>query len=135
MPVEEGAFAVVFACPCASQADSRPSRAAGNMLWMILAYWQLTNDTAWVEKYYDILTQWTYFLIEDGLVPDEQLSTDDFAGTLSNQTNLAVKAIVGIGAMGQLAKATGRWVESIHYEATAKVRAAVGSALTRIDLG
>lgn len=47
---------------------------------MILAYWQMTKDTAWVEKYYDILTQWTSYLIEDGLVPAEQLSTDDFAG-------------------------------------------------------
>ena len=44
-------------------------------------------------------------------------------GTLSNQTNLAVKAIVGIGAMGELAKATGHWVDSIHYRATAKAYA------------
>jgi hypothetical protein len=26
------------------------------------------------------------------------------------------------GAMGQLAKATGRWTQYIHYEGTAKVR-------------
>ncbi|ORY78924.1 glutaminase GtaA [Leucosporidium creatinivorum] len=100
--------------------EPMPVEEAGNMLWMILAYWQMSKDTAWVEKYYDILTQWTTYLIEDGLIPAEQLSTDDFAGTLSNQTNLAVKAIVGIGAMGQLAKATGRWTQYIHYEGTAK---------------
>lgn len=72
-----------------------PVEEAGNMLWMILvrssrcllegerpliaastqAYWQLTKDTEWVAKYYDILTQWTTYLIEDGLVPAEQLST------------------------------------------------------------
>lgn len=116
-----------------------PVEEAGNMLWsvlsrmprrpaakerfpnrMMLAYWQVTQDTPWIEKYYPILTQWTTFLIEDGLVPAEQLSTDDFAGTLSNQTNLAVKAIVGIGAMGKLAEATGNWVQSIHYRATAQ---------------
>ncbi|KAK4057768.1 hypothetical protein OIO90_000987 [Microbotryomycetes sp. JL221] len=100
--------------------EPMPVEEAGNMLWMMLAYWQVTKDTNWIEKYYPILTQWTTFLIEDGLVPDEQLSTDDFAGTLSNQTNLAVKAIVGIGAMGKLAEATGRWVQSVHYKATAQ---------------
>lgn len=46
--------------------------------------------------------------------------TDDFAGTLSNQTNLALKAIVGIGAMSQLSRATGHLVDFIHYDATAR---------------
>lgn len=48
------------------------------------------------------------------------IGTDDFAGTLSNQTNLALKAIVGIGAMSQLSKATGNLVDFIHYDATAR---------------
>lgn len=52
---------------------------------MILAYWQVTRDTAWVEKYFDILTQWTTFLIEDGLIPAHQLSTDDFAGKFASR--------------------------------------------------
>jgi hypothetical protein len=65
---------------------------------MALAYYQATGDAPWVDKHYTALLQWTGYLVSDGLVPAEQLSTDDFAGTLSNQTNLAVKAIVGIGA-------------------------------------
>ncbi|SGY74530.1 BQ5605_C005g03368 [Microbotryum silenes-dioicae] len=104
--------------------EAMPVEEAGNLLWMVLAYVQLSHDVEFVEEYYHILTQWTAFLIQDGLIPAEQLSTDDFAGTLSNQTNLAVKAIVGIGAMGGLAAKTGRWVESIHYGATAKAYAA-----------
>jgi hypothetical protein len=44
------------------------------------AYWQQSHDTQWVVQYYDILKQWTQFLVEDGLIPDTQLSTDDFAG-------------------------------------------------------
>lgn len=90
---------------------------------MALAYFQLTADKPWVEKHYEVFKSWTTFLTDDGLVPAEQLSTDDFAGasrcctapdllsgsadvsgtlagTLSNQTNLAVKAIVGIGERG-----------------------------------
>lgn len=46
-----------------------------------------------------------------------------FAGTLSNQTNLAVKAIVGIGAMSHLAKATNHFTDFIHYDATARAYA------------
>lgn len=87
---------------------------------MILAYYQVTGDLEWVERYYALLTQWTAYLIEDGLIPAEQLSTDDFSGRLANQTNLAVKAIVGIGAMAQLAQATGRFTQFVHYRATAE---------------
>lgn len=47
---------------------------------MALAYYQLTKDAVWVEKHYELFKQWTAFLLNDGLVPDEQLSTDDFAG-------------------------------------------------------
>lgn len=65
---------------------------------MALAYFRATGDAPWVEKHYDVLKQWTTYLEDDGLIPAEQLSTDDFAGTLSNQTDLAVKAIVGIGS-------------------------------------
>jgi Domain of unknown function (DUF1793) len=35
------------------------------------------------------------------------VSTDDFAGPLANQTNLALKAILGIRAMGEIAAVTG----------------------------
>lgn len=35
------------------------------------------------------------------------MSTDDFAGPLANQTNLALKAILGIRAMGEISSLTG----------------------------
>lgn len=60
-----------------------------------------------MKRHYNTLTQWAKFLVDDGLVPAEQLSSDDFAGKLANQTNLALKAIIGIGAMSHLAVATG----------------------------
>ncbi|WAQ85622.1 hypothetical protein PtA15_6A250 [Puccinia triticina] len=86
---------------------SMPVEEAGNILIMVLSYYQLTKDVDWLKKHYNTLTQWAKFLIDDGLVPAEQLSSDDFAGKLANQTNLALKAIVGIGAMSQIALATG----------------------------
>lgn len=87
--------------------EAMPVEEAGNILIMVLSYYQLTQDTAWLTKHYKILAQWAQFLVDDGLIPEEQLSTDDFAGKLANQTNLALKAIVGIGAMSQVALVTG----------------------------
>ncbi|KAI7961077.1 hypothetical protein MJO28_001566 [Puccinia striiformis f. sp. tritici] len=84
-----------------------PVEEAGNVLIMVLSYYQLTKDVDWLKKHYNTLKQWAQFLVDDGLVPAEQLSSDDFAGKLANQTNLALKAIVGIGAMSQIALATG----------------------------
>ncbi|KAI9626114.1 hypothetical protein H4Q26_015859 [Puccinia striiformis f. sp. tritici PST-130] len=86
---------------------SMPVEEAGNVLIMVLSYYQLTKDADWLKKHYNTLKQWAQFLVDDGLVPAEQLSSDDFAGKLANQTNLALKAIVGIGAMSQIALATG----------------------------
>ncbi|GAA6036100.1 hypothetical protein JCM8097_006615 [Rhodosporidiobolus ruineniae] len=100
--------------------EPMPLEEGGNMLWMALAYYQLSGDRPWVEKNYDVLKQWTAYLIDDGLVPAEQLSTDDFAGALANQTDLAVKAIVGIGAMGELAKQVGRFTDHVHFSSVAK---------------
>jgi hypothetical protein len=54
-------------------------------------------------------------LIEDSLIPENQISTDDFAGSLANQTNLAIKGIVGIKAMSQIASLLGDTAKSNNY--------------------
>ena len=68
---------------------------SGNMVIMTLAYAQRTNDTAYLTKHYETLKGWTAYLVEDSLIPSNQISTDDFAGSLANQTNLAIKGIIG----------------------------------------
>ena len=64
---------------------------------------------------FELLDQWTQFLITESLVPESQLSTDDFAGSLANQTNLAIKGIVGIKAMSQIALLTGDHARASNY--------------------
>ena len=64
---------------------------------------------------FDLLDQWTQFLIAESLVPANQISTDDFAGSLANQTNLAIKGIVGIKAMSQIASLVGQTTKSDNY--------------------
>ncbi|GAA6018449.1 hypothetical protein JCM11491_007002 [Sporobolomyces phaffii] len=114
--------------------EPMPVEEAGNMLWMALSYYQVTSDLPWVEKHYEVLKSWTTFLVDDGLLPANQLSTDDFAGQLANQTNLAVKAIVGIGAMAELANQTGRWTDWIHYRSVAKAYVEEWWKLAMVDL-
>ena len=70
---------------------------------------------------YDLLVQWTQFLVDDALIPANQLSTDDFAGHLANQTNLAIKGIVGIQAMAEVARLTEDMTKYTNYSVTIHV--------------
>lgn len=64
----------------------------------------LKQAKKWVSKSYRLWKQWTSYLVEFSLTPHNQLSTDDFAGWLALQTNLALKGIIGIKAMSGLAE-------------------------------
>ncbi|THG97612.1 hypothetical protein EW026_g4419 [Hermanssonia centrifuga] len=75
--------------------EPMPVEESGNMLIMTLSYIQKTNDQSLITSYFNLLDQWTQFLISDSLIPANQISTDDFAGSLANQTNLAIKGIYG----------------------------------------
>lgn len=90
------------------------------MILMTLAYAQRTNDTAYLASHYDILRQWNEFLLKEALVPSNQISTDDFAGSLANQTNLALKGILGIKAMAEIAHRTGNTDDAHHFKQIAK---------------
>ncbi|EJF61169.1 hypothetical protein DICSQDRAFT_155261 [Dichomitus squalens LYAD-421 SS1] len=92
---------------------------SGNMLIMALSHAQRSGDNSLLHKYYGLLDQWTQYLIQDSLVPAEQLSTDDFAGRLANQTNLAIKGIVGIAAMSKIADIVGDRAKAKNYSSIA----------------
>ena len=95
--------------------EMQPLEECGNMLVMALAYAQRANDNQYLIQHYKILNQWTQFLIEDSLTPGNQISTDDFAGALANQTNLALKGIIGIEAMATIANLTGNTADAMNY--------------------
>ncbi|CZT46899.1 probable glutaminase GtaA [Rhynchosporium secalis] len=95
--------------------EPQPLEECGNMLIMTLAYAQRNKDVAYLSQHYKILKQWTQYLIEKALIPDDQISTDDFAGSLANQTNLALKGIIGIQAMAMIANITDNPVDGANY--------------------
>ncbi len=65
-------------------------------------------------------SEWAEYLKEKGLDPENQLSTDDFAGHLAHNANLSIKAILALGAYGMLAEMTGHKQEAAQYRATAE---------------
>ncbi|THV08425.1 DUF1793-domain-containing protein [Dendrothele bispora CBS 962.96] len=99
--------------------EPMPVEESGNMLIMALSYAQETGDNSQIQKYESLLDQWTQFLITDSLIPANQISTDDFAGPLENQTNLAIKGIIGIKAMAQIASLLGDSSKSSNYSSVA----------------
>ncbi|OTB15176.1 hypothetical protein K445DRAFT_124558 [Daldinia sp. EC12] len=84
-----------------------PLEECGNMIIMVLAYAQRTDDNDYLAQHYPILKQWAGYLVDEALIPADQISTDDFAGSLANQTNLGLKGIIGLRAMAEISERTG----------------------------
>ena len=87
----------------------------------------------WTQRSYRLWKQWTTYLVDFSLEPANQLSTDDFAGWLALQTNLALKGIVGIKALAGIARAAGVDGDADAHERVAReyVRKWKGFALSR----
>ncbi|GFF24109.1 uncharacterized protein C16H5.12c [Aspergillus lentulus] len=84
------------------QAEPMPIEECGNLMVLTLAYVRATGDEAWATQYFDILKGYADYLVENGIDIAEQLSSNDAAGPLANETNLAIKAAVGLKAFGEL---------------------------------
>jgi len=79
----------------------------------------LEKAIGWLSRSRKLWDQWTGYLVRESLIPHNQLCTDDFAGWLANQTNLALKGIIGIRAMSEISHLLGHDVESKTYGAIA----------------
>jgi hypothetical protein len=107
-----------------TEENQMPVEESGNLLIMIAALERGEGNWNFAHTYMPQLKKWAAYLEEKGLDPENQLSTDDFAGHLAHNTNLSIKAIVALGAFGEIARGDGDEVLSRHYDAVAKTMAA-----------
>ncbi|OBZ16480.1 glutaminase family protein [Bacillus sp. FJAT-26390] len=106
-----------------------PIEECGNMLIMAAAVCLSEQNADFAENHWELLTKWANYLIENGLDPNNQLCTDDFAGHLAHNANLSVKAIIGIGAYATLCRMLGKTEDMSRYSVTAKEMAGQWTAM------
>ena len=90
--------------------EDMPVEESANMLIMTAALLQrlpAATATTFAEQHYTILKQWADYLVANALDPANQNQTDDFTGPIAHSVNLALKGIVGIGAMSVIAAIAG----------------------------
>ncbi|MEP7366075.1 MAG: DUF4965 domain-containing protein [Acidobacteriota bacterium] len=97
-----------------------PVEESGNMLILLAAVAQRDGNADYAKPYWPLLLKWAEYLKDKGMDPDNQLSTDDFAGHLAHNTNLSIKAILALGGFAQLAKTLGHGDVSAQYMTLAK---------------
>ena len=95
--------------------DQMPVEECGNMLIMTSMVCRMEKNASFALPYMETLKTWREYLIRYGADPGEQLCTDDFAGHLSHNTNLSVKAIMGIEGYAQIAALAGEKDEAKKY--------------------
>jgi hypothetical protein len=101
-----------------------PVEESGNMLILTAALAKVQGDASYAAKYWPLLSRWAEYLKDKGLDPDNQLSTDDFAGHLAHNTNLSLKAILALRAYAMLAEKLGKQEEAKRYATLAREMAA-----------
>ncbi|MBQ3058641.1 MAG: DUF4965 domain-containing protein [Clostridia bacterium] len=84
-----------------------PVEECGNMLILIAAICDTLGDYSFAKENIDLLEMWKEYLVKYGEDPENQLCTDDFAGTLAHNCNLSIKAIMGIVGYSKILSALG----------------------------
>jgi Domain of unknown function (DUF4965)/Domain of unknown function (DUF5127)/Domain of unknown function (DUF1793)/Domain of unknown function (DUF4964) len=103
--------------------EGMPVEESGNMLILCDAVAQMDGNTHFVDPWWPKLTQWAEYLEKYGLDPENQLCTDDFMGHLAHNSNLSIKAILGLACYGDMCRLRGDPAGADKYHQIAKTDA------------
>jgi len=103
-----------------SQENQMPVEESGNMLIMTAALAKIDGNADYASQYWPLLTKWAEYLRDKGMDPENQLSTDDFAGHLAHNTNLSLKAILALGSYARLSDMLGQKRDAATYRELAR---------------
>jgi len=97
-----------------------PVEEGGNMLLLTTAISYIEGNANYAAKHWDVMSIWVDYLLKEGLDPENQLCTDDFAGHFAHNTNLSIKAIMAIAGYGKMAEMLGKKDVAEKYISAAK---------------
>lgn len=108
-----------------------PVEEGGNMVILTAAIAKAEGNAEYAKRYWDLLTTWTDYLAKYGQDPENQLCTDDFAGHWAHNTNLSIKAIMGVAAYSEMARMLGMNEVADRYAETARKMAVKWEEMAR----
>lgn len=114
-----------------TEENQMPVEESGNMLILMAALGKRQGNWDLSREYWPQLSKWADYLRAKGLDPENQLSTDDFAGHLAHNANLSIKAIEGLAAYAQIASGIGKGDVAKDFTAAAKDMAAKWEQLAK----
>ena len=87
------------------EAEPMPLEECGNIILLVYMYqlgYGQAGEGSWQETRGEWLRRSADYLVANGLYPTAQLSSDDGAGVVGNQTGLAIKAAIALNAYGKM---------------------------------
>lgn len=91
-----------------------PIEECGNMLSMAYLHYHYTGDTSVIDKNFDLLEKWAKYLVDAGVILNNQLCTDDFAGHSERNINLAIKSVMGIAFFHKICESLNKPDDYMH---------------------
>lgn len=105
---------------CRDESRLMPVEECGNMIISLAALAHIEGDASFAAGWWPLVTKWVRYIEKFGFDPGNQLCTDDFAGHLAHNANLAVKTIVAIRCYADLARKVGDVKAAEKYSRLAK---------------